>query len=226
MKVAVIGRGKTGSAVINCLGQDQVQGVYSSENPATVENLKGAEVAIIFVAASVFEQSDLFDVLLQAKIPVICATTGFSWSDEHQANIRQAGASWIVANNFSLSMVLIKKCVSTLGKMTALVDDVSFKIHEVHHVHKVDSPSGTAMSWNEWSGQDCEISADRVEDVNGIHEMTVASPFETVTLKHHAHTRDLFAQGAIWAAKQLLASDLTPGLTTFDSWVEKKIGDL
>lgn len=224
MKVAVIGRGKTGTSVINRLGDAQVQGVYSSENPATLDKLAGADVAIIFVAAPVFEQTDLFDVLLEAKMPVVCATTGFEWTDERKAKIEQAGASWIVANNFSLSMVLIKKCLATLGQMQGLVDNADFNIHEVHHIHKLDSPSGTAVSWKEWLGVDCDITADRVEDVNGIHEMTVTTPLETITLKHHAHSRDLFAQGAIWAAKQLLASDLTPGLSAFDAWVEKGIG--
>jgi 4-hydroxy-tetrahydrodipicolinate reductase len=86
----------------------------------------------------------------------------------------------------------------------------------VHHIHKKDAPSGTALSWKEWLNKEAEITSAREGDVNGIHELTVSTANERITLKHDALDRALFAEGAIWAAEQLIKNqNLTNGIYTF-----------
>ena len=94
--------------------------------------------------------------------------------------------------------------------------DPVFKIHEVHHIHKKDAPSGTALSWKEWLAKDAEVTSAREGDINGIHELTVTTETEEITLKHNALDRSLFAEGAIWAVEQLMNEQkLTNGVVTF-----------
>jgi 4-hydroxy-tetrahydrodipicolinate reductase len=91
-------------------------------------------------------------------------------------------------------------------------------LKEVHHVHKKDAPSGTAITLAEgiikhsgkehWSMEQASeetirIKAEREGEVKGIHEVTYASETDTITLKHEAHTREGFALGAILAAEWL-----------------------
>ncbi|HBQ58314.1 MAG TPA: hypothetical protein DD671_01445, partial [Balneolaceae bacterium] len=86
----------------------------------------------------------------------------------------------------------------------------------VHHVHKKDAPSGTALSWKEWLDKEAEVTSAREGDVKGIHELTVKTGTEEITLKHKALDRALFAEGAIWAAKQMVENqDVENGVHAF-----------
>ncbi|WP_119342916.1 4-hydroxy-tetrahydrodipicolinate reductase [Facilibium subflavum] len=218
MKVAVIGKGKTGSAVIELLGKDSVQAVYDSKNKVTAEKLKIADIAIVFVNATVF--ASILPELLQSQIPVVCGVTGFQWTGALTAQIQQNNAAWVVANNFSLSMVVIKEILAMLGRLQGLTQQSQFSLSETHHVNKVDAPSGTALSWQDWLGvENCPIESIRKEDVKGTHQLVIHNPFETIELTHTAHDRKLFAQGAIWAARYLLEHPELKGFYQFNELV-------
>ena len=215
MRVAVIGKGHTGSSVIECLPSTDIQGVYDSTNPISEAKLASANIAIVFVAAPVLHS--LLPVLLATKIPVICGTTGIEWTPEIVNQIENAGSRWIVANNFSMAMTLIQRCLSVLGEAEQLMGQTSFAINEVHHVDKLDTPSGTAHSWRKWlSVTSCDITSERTANVKGVHQLQLNTRFETITLQHTAHDRRLFAQGAIWAADYVLEhNELACGVHQF-----------
>jgi len=224
MKVSVIGTGKTGSAVVDVLGRDAVP--FDSESPATIEKLKKTDIAIIFVPGNSAE--DVVELLLEAKIPAVWGTTGYEWPEDLHKRVTKAGVPWIIGSNFSLGMNLVRKSLELFGAGSSLLDDPQFHIHETHHVHKKDAPSGTALSWKEWLGKDASISSSREGDVKGIHELRIKTGNESIFLKHEAHSRKLFAEGAVWAAKYLLDnSSVTPGVypfsTIFDEAFKKQI---
>ena len=95
MKVAIIGRGKTGKAILDFLKEDEISDVFDSQNLVTVEKLNKATVAIVFVSADVLRQ--ILPVLLQSKVSVICGTTGFHYDQTLIQRIRQSGQTWVVA---------------------------------------------------------------------------------------------------------------------------------
>ncbi|MEX1099279.1 MAG: dihydrodipicolinate reductase C-terminal domain-containing protein, partial [Bacteriovoracaceae bacterium] len=105
-----------------------------------------------------------------------------------------------------------------------LFEDGSFTIHDIHHVHKKDSPSGTALSWKEWLDRPAQISADRKGDVVGYHHLKFDCRDEAITLVHEAKDRSIFARGALWAAKILHEqNDLDYGLLDFNQVVKKTL---
>ncbi len=218
MRVAVIGRGKAGSAVITGLGCEQIHDIYHSTNLVTVDKLQGADVVIVFVPGMHF--ATILPILIKANIPVVCGVTGFDWPERWQQRLIQP---WICAHNFSLAMYFVRQCLGILGKIDKVVSESTFALTETHHADKVDAPSGTALHWRDWLGQDCEITAKRTGDVKGFHQLAIDLPFETITLSHNSKNRQLFAQGAIWAARYLQTHDLPKGSYGFHDILSRAI---
>lgn len=223
MKIAVLGKGKTGSKVIELLQEEKIpHTIFDSQNTPSLEKLNGHDVAISFLAGEPF--AHYIDLLIAAKIPVVSGTTGFTYSDELKQKIKTANLKWIVANNFSLGMNLVKSMIEIMGKADKLVSNPHYKIHEVHHTKKLDAPSGTAISWNQWSGHNCEITSERTGDVIGFHEITLTTKTEEIKLSHNALDRKIFAEGAIFAAKKLLTnSSIEYGIHSFQDIVKKEL---
>ncbi len=213
MKISVIGTGKTGSKVVEMLG-DNLAYAFNESNPPTVEKLKESDAVIIFVPGDAV--SEIFELVLESGIPAAWGSTGYEWQDDLEDDVKQAGTKWVLASNFSLGMNIIRNAIVTISTGSQILKNPSFNIHEVHHIHKKDAPSGTALSWREWLNRDAEITSEREGDINGIHELTVTTANEEITLKHDAKDRALFAEGAIWAAEQLIKNqNLTNGIYTF-----------
>lgn len=219
MKIALIGDGKTGGQVKKLL-DDKNLIVFNVDNKPTVEKLKEADVAIIFVPGKA--AGSLVETVLESKIPAAWGTTGYQWPEDLPEKIKVNGSRWIIASNFSLGMNIIRKCLQAIGTGSDFLQDPEFHIHEIHHTHKVDAPSGTALKWEEWLGvKDVHISWNREGDVKGIHSLHVKTDFESLYLKHEAHDRAVFAQGAIWAARFLYNnSSMLPGMYSFESIVD------
>lgn len=219
MKIALLGKGKTGSEVIKL---DQSVTIFDSTNAPTLSKLKGHDVIISFLPGPVFKE--YIPLLLESKIPVVTGSTGFEWPTNLDDNLKEAGLKWIKAHNFSLGMNIVKKMIETLSKATELFEKHSFKIHEIHHTKKQDAPSGTAISFENWLGHKTQITSERVGDVVGIHELKFESEDEIITIKHDAKDRSIFARGAIWAAKILVNDKDVPfGLLSFNDVVQKKL---
>ena len=130
--------------------------------------------------------------------------------------MKNAQTKWVLATNFSLGMNVIRNAIEKISKGSEILKDPTFKIHEVHHIHKKDAPSGTALSWKQWLNKEVEITSEREGDVNGIHELKITTDTEEITLSHNALDRGLFAEGSIWAIEQLIENkNLTNGMYTF-----------
>ncbi|KFJ42289.1 dihydrodipicolinate reductase [Francisella philomiragia] len=221
MRVAIVGNGKTGSAVSDLLSQEEVAGIYDSKNILTLETLQNIDIAIVFVNAKVLQE--LLPTLLESNVPVICGTTGYNWDQNFINFVNQNQKTWVVANNFSLSMVIVKNMLASLGQLKQLNEGTNYSITEKHHIHKVDSPSGTAVSWRNWLNiGDVSIESIREGDIKGQHQVKVNTPHETIELKHTAHNRNLFAEGAIWAAREVVEKGIA-GFFYFDELVGERL---
>lgn len=220
MKVAVIGTGKSGSRVQELLEPEEIGGLYNRANPPDTTLLAASDVSIIFVPGDAVDE--IFETVLSSGKPAVWASTGYQWPDDLDQRVKNAGTQWVIASNFSLGMNLVRHCIRYLSRASDLLNDPVFRIHEVHHTAKKDAPSGTALSWKKWLGRECDITYERIGDVKGIHQLTVSSENESIRLIHEALSRDVFAEGAIWAARQITANNqLTPGLYMFESLVDK-----
>lgn len=213
MKIALIGNGKTGSKAADLLAEE-LGSVFNTTDKPTSGKLKKNDAVIIFAPGGAV--AGLTDIVLEAGIPAAWGSTGFEWPDAIHDKVKAAGVKWVSASNFSIGMNIVRKCINIISADAGLLDHPAFHIHEIHHIHKKDSPSGTALSWKEWLGRDAGISAQRLGDVKGIHELKLTTQTEKITLKHEALDRAVFAEGAIWAVKQLVQNKtLDDGLYNF-----------
>ncbi|SBW16144.1 dihydrodipicolinate reductase [Brucella sp. 10RB9215] len=169
----------------------------------------------------------------QARIVHVIGTTGCSAEDDEKIRAAARHATIVKSGNMSLGVnllsVLVQKAAEALGP-----EDFDIEILEMHHRHKVDAPSGTALLLGEAAARGRDIAlADnsvRVRDgytgpretgaigfatlrggsVIGDHSVILAGTGERVVLSHHAEDRSIFARGAIKAA--LWAHGKKPGL--------------
>ncbi|MBT8195529.1 MAG: 4-hydroxy-tetrahydrodipicolinate reductase [Bacteroidia bacterium] len=227
MKIAIIGYGKMGKAIekIALKNGDEIVLKINSSNTSdlTTDNLKKADVAIEFTNP----KSAVLNLIacLKAKTPVVTGSTG--WYDElpELEKFYKTDGSLLYAPNFSIGVNLFfalnKQLASLMNKFEAY--DVNIK--EAHHTQKLDSPSGTALhlandlidrldrksSWREVKKElienkatnDLFIKAIREENVIGEHEVIYNSEIDEISIKHTAHNRQGFANGALLAAKWL-----------------------
>jgi 4-hydroxy-tetrahydrodipicolinate reductase len=219
MKIALLGKGKTGSKVLE-LAQCEVE-VFDTKNPPSYEKLLKNDVIISFLPGEAF--TELIPMLLETKKPVVTGSTGFKWPNDFEQTLQGKNVAWIHATNFSLGVVVLKQLIEKLHQIDRLFKEKTFSIYEVHHTRKLDAPSGTALSMKEWLQNPCEITSERTGDVVGLHSLTLETPGEIVRIEHEAKNRTLFAEGALWAAKYIHHHHLKPGLHAFQKVVESHL---
>ena len=174
----------------------------------------------------------VLDYAEDRKLPVVIGTTGHT--PEEKARIAEAAKSVPVfhSGNMSVGVALLVQ----LAKQTAKAfPDADIEIIETHHNQKLDVPSGTALMLADGiksvkedaiynigrpengkrTNREIGIHAIRLGNVVGIHEVLVSTGTQTITLKHEAHDRMLFAEGAITAAEYLVGQE--PGLYNMET---------
>ena len=166
----------------------------------------GADALIDFTSAEASARNAL--LAADARVPVVIGTTGMS--EAQSAAIMEAARAVAVLRSSNMSIgvnvmwCLIEQAARSLG------NGFSVAIEETHHAHKLDRPSGTAKTMAECaavSGRRAEeiaIASRREGEVVGDHTITFASPGETLAISHHAVTRDIFAAGAVAAARWIV----------------------
>ncbi|NQT32508.1 MAG: 4-hydroxy-tetrahydrodipicolinate reductase [Candidatus Omnitrophica bacterium] len=146
------------------------------------------------------------------KVSMVIGTTGLSSREEDKVK----GASGVIPVVFSPNMAVGVNLLFNIVKEAARVlgQDFDIKVDETHHVHKKDSPSGTAKRIaqviTEASGKEPPIEAFREGEVIGNHGIILDGEYEQLEIRHDAKNRDVFAAGAIKAAKFIAGK--APGL--------------
>ena len=222
MNIALIGYGKMGKAIeeIAISRGHSVVVKFNSQNPLESSQLRTTDVAIEF------SQPDLalkhIKLCADGQIPIVVGTT--AW-EEHLPeiinHIEKREASLIYSSNFSIGVNLFFEMNKHLARLMNDQTEYEASITEIHHTHKIDAPSGTAVTlakdlisnhptYSSWklTGQsenmeksDLPISAIREENVPGTHLISYTSEIDTLTIKHQAHNRKGFALGAVIAAE-------------------------
>lgn len=168
--------------------------------------------------------SELLDFAVENNIPTVVATTGHT--PEEIAKIHEAAKRIPVffSANMSLGVALLVELAKTAAKS---MPDAEIEIVEQHHNRKIDAPSGTALmlanaicevrpeayvntgrsGQGKRTPEEIGIHAIRMGNIVGIHEVIVGTQNQTITLKHEAHSRALFAEGALAAAAFLVECD-------------------
>lgn len=223
MKVALLGRGKTGSHVAKLCEERGIPcEIFHSQRPLTLEDLTNCDIVISFIPGK--HMLDYLPILLEGGRPIISGATGVDFPDDLGNKLKEKGISWVQGHNFSLGMTIVTQLFKVLNKAPQLFPDSwQAKIHEIHHTKKLDAPSGTALRWGEWFGHETKMTSERTGDVVGHHEFTFSVPYETITLTHNAEDRSLFANGALWAAQNVLEGKTQAGLTWFEDLATKEL---
>lgn len=233
MKVALVGYGKMGK-IIERIAKErghQIVSIIDIDNQQDFESatFKSADVAIEFSRPNVAPAN--LRKCFAAGVPVVCGTTG--WTAELpaiQAEMKAKNATLFWSSNYSIGVNIFSAVNKFLAKIMNRFPDYDVKMSETHHIHKLDAPSGTAITLaegildnldrkNKWvkgtllaadgtlSGtEQCKadelpISSERRGEVPGIHSVTYESAADTITITHDAKSREGFAMGAVLAAE-------------------------
>lgn len=229
MKIALIGYGKMGKTIeqIALNRGHQIVSIVDINNPEEFQsdNFKSADVAIEFTTpATAF---DNYMKSFAAGVPVVSGTTG--WLDrigEIKEKCANEGKTFFYASNFSIGVNIFFALNKHLAKIMNNFPAYNVSMTETHHIHKLDAPSGTAITLAEgiienidrkdrWTLEtadqptDLPIHAIREGEVPGIHEITYESDVDYISIKHDAKSRAGFALGAV------VAAEFTAGKTGF-----------
>lgn len=218
MKVAVIGKGKTGGHLLKLLPAHELVGPFGKTLPPTPANLAAADVGIVFVPGDAF--LDLLPTLLETKKPLVIGATGMEWPRDLDQKLKDRQLAWVHATNFSLGVQLFRQLIKTVNRMKQSLPGFEATLLDIHHIHKKDAPSGTAKSLAAYGDFPVEIEARREGDVVGFHELSLTFPQETVKISHNAHDRALFAQGALDVAKLWINKPLGNGLFPLETLMD------
>lgn len=203
IKVIISGYGKMGHMIEKELKTRGIELVEASENIAGTDPAVAAEcVCIDFTTPEAFRANYPF-IATHFKAAVI-GTTG--WNDICADVFRafeEAGTPMIHASNFSLG---VNALFAAAARASAQLKGAGYtpEIEEIHHIHKLDAPSGTAKTLGAIVeaelGEKPEISSVREGEVPGIHTLTLTSACDKLTFRHEAFSREGFAKGAVAAA--------------------------
>jgi 4-hydroxy-tetrahydrodipicolinate reductase len=206
MKVAVIGTGKTGQAIQDLLPEGDIVAVCNSRNPVTADKIAKADVGIVFVPAHAL--TAMLSELIASRKPMIVGTTGFEWPHDIDQQLKATGVAWIVGPNFSIGLNVMRYFAQRIqSTLNALRDEPArLAIHEKHHTHKLDAPSGTALSLAKALAVPTdEIMAVREGDAKGAHTVSFDWPHDRISLTHETLDRAAFAEGVLLACAHISA---------------------
>ena len=220
MKIALIGYGKMGHAIEQIAlqrGHEIVSVIdVNNQEDFTSDAFKSADVAIEFSMPAV--AMDNYRRAFAAGVPVVSGTTGWL---EHLPEIKEAckaGQTFFYASNFSVGVNIFFALNKYLAKIMNDFPAYDVRMVETHHVHKLDAPSGTAITLaeglidnierkNKWvegkepAEDEIGICSVREGEVPGIHTVIYESDVDTISITHDAKSRMGFALGAVIAAE-------------------------
>jgi 4-hydroxy-tetrahydrodipicolinate reductase len=223
MNIALIGYGKMGKEIeqiaVSRGHQITLTVDISNASTYTSEELKKADVAIEFSTP----ESAISNIYkcFEAGVPIVVGTTGWlSELEEVKKKCTEMDQTLFYASNYSIGVNLFFKLNEQLASLMKGYPEYDVTMEEIHHVHKLDAPSGTAISlanqvidklgtktkWvnNSTSAKnELGIVSKRIDEVPGTHTVTYGSEVDEISITHIAHSRKGFALGAVIAAEWL-----------------------
>lgn len=234
MKIALIGYGKMGreiERIARSRGHEIVCIIdLDNQNDFTSEAFRSADVAIEFTNPQAAYGNYLR--AFEAGVKVVSGSTG--WLKDHGDDVRRLctdeGKTLFWASNFSLGVAIFSAVNKYLARIMNQFPEYDVAMEETHHIHKLDAPSGTAITLAEgiienldrktrWvkgtlqapdgtvtgstqcAPDELPVSAIRRDEVPGIHSIRYDSAADSITITHDAKNRSGFALGAVLAAE-------------------------
>ncbi len=247
MKIALIGYGKMGRMIEEIALQrgHEIVSIIDINNRQDFDTdaFRSAEVAIEFTAPSA-----AYDNICQAfnqGVKVVSGSTG--WITQHGEEMRQRcwneGKTLLWSSNFSVGVAIFRALNRKLAQIMNAYPQYDVCLQETHHTHKLDAPSGTAITLAEqivceldrkdgWQrgitrladgsregsmqcpAEKVRVDAVRSGEIPGIHTITYDSPEDCISITHSAHSRRGFALGAVLAAEYVARNE---GWLTIDN---------
>ena len=234
MKIALIGYGKMGR-MVEQIALERGHEIVSIIDVDNIEDFDSPAFASADVAIEFTNPTAAFGNYQRAfahNVKVVSGSTG--WMQEHKAEVErmctEQGQTLFWASNFSIGVAIFSAVNRYLAKIMNGFPQYSVEMEEVHHVHKLDAPSGTAITlaeeilndldrkdkWvkglqlaadgtesgsNEVAPNELPIASVRRDEVPGIHSISYDSEADKITITHDAHSRRGFALGAVLAAE-------------------------
>ena len=234
MKIALIGYGKMGK-MIEEIARQRGHEIVSIIDIDNLQDFDSPEFASADVAIEFTAPQAAYGNYLRAfshNVKVVSGSTG--WMNDHKADVErmcnEEGKTLFWASNFSIGVALFSAVNRYLAKIMNGFPQYDVEMEEVHHVHKLDAPSGTAITLAEeivevidrkkdWTkgvlhapdgtvSGSADVAADllridsiRRDEVPGIHAIKYDSEADCITITHDAHSRRGFALGAVLAAE-------------------------
>lgn len=222
MKIALIGYGKMGKKIeaIACSRGHEIVCIIDVNNQDDFESeaFKSADIAIEFTNPMVAYNN--YIRTFKAGVKLVSGSTG--WMEEHGEEIKnlcqKEGKTLFWSSNFSLGVTIFSAVNKYLAKIMNQFAEYDVTMSETHHIHKLDAPSGTAITLAEgilenldrkdrWVKEEATASDElpihsiREGEVCGIHSIRYDSDADSITITHDAKNRDGFALGAVLAAE-------------------------
>lgn len=233
MKIALIGYGKMGK-MIEQIALDRGHEIVSIIDIDNQEDFESEAFVSADVAIEFTSPMTAYGNFLKAwakGVKVVSGSTG--WLKEHGDDVRKAcgedGKTLFWASNYSIGVAIFSAVNKYLAKIMNQFEQYDVNMVETHHVHKLDAPSGTAITLAEgiienldrkqkWGLHETAEGVLRIDDIRrkevpGIHTITYDSPEDMITITHDAHSRRGFALGAVLAAEFTAKNS---GLLTID----------
>ena len=203
MKVVISGYGKMGHMIESVLERRGIELACASEDVCSVPvELAKQCVCIDFTTPDAFRAN--YQTLASNFKAVVVGTTGWNdIKDEVIAAFEQAGTPMIWSSNYSIGVIAFMEAVA---RVSQVLNGKGYTPHieEIHHIHKLDAPSGTAKSIagivEEQLGEKPQIDSVREGEVPGTHTLELLSGVDKITFTHEAFSRQGFAEGAVVAA--------------------------
>lgn len=220
MNILLIGYGKMGKMIEDIALLRNHNIAYVIDKEEDWNNLDANEIDVAIDFSSPYNVVDNIVACYNLNIPIVVGTTGwYGRLNEFRDLAIQEQKGLFVASNFSIGMSIFNKINEQLAILMNAQPSYDVSIEEIHHVHKLDAPSGTAITLAEtiidnldrktsWE-LDCQdekpnvinVTAQRIGEVSGTHSVTYSSEVDDIIITHQAHNRKGFALGAVLAAE-------------------------
>ncbi|WP_257666188.1 4-hydroxy-tetrahydrodipicolinate reductase [Parapedobacter tibetensis] len=230
MNITLLGYGKMGQLIEKFALQrgHQIHLIVDENNRENIRasDIEGADMAIDFSRPEAAVSN--IDLCFKANVPLVVGTTGwYDQLDEIKNRCLDGNKTLLYGSNFSIGINVFFHINKLLAAVMNPYKQYDVQVEEIHHTHKLDAPSGTAItiaegiidhtdSKSEWlnnligegeetipKAHQLLIESHRIDEVPGTHTVLYSSEVDQIEFKHTAHSRAGFALGAIIAAEWL-----------------------